>query len=67
MPCNVMLPNHTGYQDCLNARDLQQWLDSTYCMAGCESIEEYYKKYNPMNNVHRISKPCMFINSENGE
>lgn len=56
-----------GYKECLNANDLQEWLDNTYAMSGCSSKDDYYNNYNPMNFIPNIKKPCLFINSENGK
>eukprot|EP00597_Dinobryon_sp_UTEXLB2267_P009140 CAMPEP_0170096690 /NCGR_PEP_ID=MMETSP0019_2-20121128/28749_1 /TAXON_ID=98059 /ORGANISM="Dinobryon sp., Strain UTEXLB2267" /LENGTH=348 /DNA_ID=CAMNT_0010318755 /DNA_START=158 /DNA_END=1204 /DNA_ORIENTATION=- len=59
-----LLGSLPGYHASLNASDLQQWLDNCFKMAGCDSTEAYYEKFNPMNHAAKISRPCLFINSE---
>eukprot|EP01038_Epipyxis_sp_PR26KG_P004223 gene4223-5999_t len=59
-----LLEGLKGYEECLNANNLQDWLDHSYAMAGCKSKEDYYLRYNPMNHCKNITKPCLFINAE---
>lgn len=61
-----VLEHLPGYQDCLNANDLQSWLDHSYAMAGCESKEHFYDVYNPVNYVFNAKRPVISICSENG-
>lgn len=55
-----------GYKECLNASNLQDWLDNSYAMAGYSDKSEYYDNCNPMRVVDKISQPCLFINAEDG-
>ena len=63
----ALLEHLPGYQECLQATDLQTWLDHTYAMAGCASKEEYYDIYNPVKYVFKATRPVLSINSENGK
>lgn len=63
----ALLEHLPGYQDCLNAQDLQAWIDHSYAMAGCESRDHYYEVYNPVNYVYKAARPILSINSEDGE
>ena len=59
-----LLEGTEGYEQCKSARNLQDWLSKAHAMAGYASARDYYNFCNPMNTVHGISKPCLFINSE---
>ena len=59
-----LLQNCPSFTDCLEASDLQSWLDSSWSLAGKSSKEEYYEHTNPMRVVEHISQPCLFINAE---
>mmetsp|Transcript_8179 Transcript_8179/g.13592 ORF Transcript_8179/g.13592 Transcript_8179/m.13592 type:complete len:477 (+) Transcript_8179:46-1476(+) len=60
-----LLKHLPGYEACMNAKDLQEWLDNSYAMAGCESVEHYYEQYNPMNHIYRSETPSLYLNAEN--
>ncbi len=62
-----LLQHLPGYEECLAAENLQEWIDHSYRMAGCESKEKFYEQYNPVNFVHKATKPVLSINSEDGE
>lgn len=67
LKANAQLLKHLpGYEACLNATNLQDWLEHSYAMAGFDSAEHYYDCNNPVNEVYSTQKPVMFINSENG-
>eukprot|EP01034_Spumella_vulgaris_P031438 gene31438-38830_t len=59
-----LLEDKLGYKECLNASDLQIWIDESYAMAGCESADHYYAQYNPVNHVFKATRPVISINSE---
>lgn len=63
----ALLESVPGYEDCLKAADLQEWIDHSYGMAGCESSEHFYEKYNPINYVYKSTKPVLSINSQDGK
>ena len=67
MKANESLLAHLpGYEECLQATNLQDWLNHSYAMAGYNSIEEYHRMCNPINYAYKTTKPVLFINSENG-
>ena len=60
----LLLQSIEGYDKCLEASNLQQFLDHSYALAGYESTADYYKNCNPMEVVNNITTPSLFINSE---
>jgi hypothetical protein len=63
----ALLEHLPGYQQCLAATTLQEWLNSAYAMAGCGSLDAYFQQYNPMNHIYKSTRPVLCINSENGK
>jgi hypothetical protein len=58
-----LLGNCHTYDECMEASDIQTWLDYSWSMAGYNSKEEYYDATNPMRVVKHIRDPALFINS----
>lgn len=59
-----ILKNCPGFEDSLNAKNLQEWLDHSYGMAGFESKLAYYDATNPMRVAKYIKHPTLMINSK---
>ncbi|MGQ0622458.1 MAG: YheT family hydrolase [Panacagrimonas sp.] len=53
-----------GYGACLTARDLSEFHDNLYEMAGCASFDAYLERSNPMGVFDRITAPTMILNAE---
>lgn len=53
-----------GYGACLAARDLSEFHDNLYEMAGCASLDAYLERSNPMGVFHRIIVPTLILNAE---
>lgn len=59
-----MLQNVIGYQECLNAKNLQEFFDNAYAMAGYTSKGEYYDKECPTRVVKNIQNHVLVVNSQ---
>ena len=59
-----LLRDVKGYDNCMAATNLQEWLSAAHAMAGYKSPEDYYANCNPMVSVDEIKNPCLFINAE---
>ncbi len=56
---------HLGsYDACLAARDLSEFHDNLYEMAGCASVGDYLERSNPMCVFDRIAVPMMILNAD---
>ena len=63
----ALLESCNGYNECMSATNMQDFVDNTYSMAGYASKEEYYKHTNPMRVISGIDKPLLIINAEDGK
>lgn len=61
-----LLQDSPGYDACMQANDMQTFLDASHAMAGYASKEEYYAAHNPMRVLAGIDKPMLIINSKDG-
>lgn len=56
---------HFGrYVDCLAARDLDEFHQNLYELAGCASVDDYLARCNPMGVFDRITAPVMILNAD---
>jgi len=53
-----------GFDKCMKAKDVQEYLDNAYAIAGFETSFDYYKHCNPVEVMANITAPFMLINSE---
>ncbi len=53
-----------GFEACVAARNLQEFHDRLYPMAGYADREAYYEGVNPMVVAHQMSIPTLVINAE---
>jgi predicted alpha/beta-fold hydrolase len=53
-----------SYQACLAARDLSEFHENLYEMAGCENVGAYLERSNPMGVFDRITVPMMILNAD---
>ena len=57
--------SHLGsYDACLAARDLSEFHDNLYEMAGCANVSDYLARFNPMGVFDRISVPVLILNAD---
>ncbi|TDU31775.1 hypothetical protein DFR24_1157 [Panacagrimonas perspica] len=53
-----------SYDACLAARDLSEFHENLYEMAGCASVGDYLQRSNPMGVFDRITVPMMILNAD---
>lgn len=57
--------SHLGsYDACLAARDLSEFHENLYEMAGCASVSDYLDRSNPMAVFDRIVVPVLILNAD---
>jgi predicted alpha/beta-fold hydrolase len=59
-----VLKNITGYKECMNAKNPQEFHDNSWAMAGYSSQAEYYNNEYSMNFFTNIKNPLLMINSK---
>ncbi len=51
------------YNSLLNAKTIKEWHNFQWKYSSKESLDEYYKKHNPVHLIDNISCPILFINA----
>jgi len=59
-----ILKNVIGYQECINAKNCQDFTDNCWAMAGYSSQDEYYNNECGMDVFTNIQNPLLLINAE---
>ena len=53
-----------AYNNCNDATSLYKFAKVAYKFAGCNSLDEYNKKHDPMQHFHDIRTPVLLLNSD---
>ena len=53
--------NADAYERCLQAENLQAFMQAHHCFAGFDSHEEYLRGNNPMAFMHGVSVPTLVV------